>query len=369
MTKAKTKISPLWKDWINDSMVSKIADVFSTVYKRFDTNAFVKELTRDGFFELELKERIDRISETLGMFLPDNYSKAVDILLKAAPNLGGFENWALTGYVEKFGLEHFDDSMRALEGLTPFGTSEFAIRAFVNKEPSRMLKIMSRWADDPSEHIRRLAAEGSRPRGVWTAHIEAFKKDPRPVVKLLEKLKADPSLYVRKAVANNLNDISRENPDIAIETARNWLKYNNPHTNWIVKRGCRTLIKQGDTRVFELLGFTTKPKFELVSFTLTPKRIKIGSKLSLSLHLESKATKPEKLAIDYRVTYIRPAGRTSTKLFKWSEKTLPSYGTLKLDSVRSFANQSTRRHYPGTHRIELIINGVVYATCDVLVIA
>ena len=369
MTKAKPKSSPLWKDWIDDNIVSKIADVFSTLYKRFDTNAFVKELIRDGFFELELKERIDRISETLGMFLPDNYSKAVDILLKAAPNLGGFENWGLTGYVEKFGLEHFDDSMRALEGLTPFGTSEFAIRAFVIKEPSRMLQIMSKWADDPNEHIRRLAAEGSRPRGVWTAHIESFKKDPKPVIKLLEKLKADPSLYVRKAVANNLNDISRENPDIAIETATRWLKDKNPYTNWIVKRGCRTLIKQGDLRAFELLGFTIKPKCELVSFKLSPKRIKIGSKLTLNLHLKSKATKPEKLAIDYRITYIRQAGRTSTKLFKWTEKTLEPRSELNLQTTRSFADQSTRRHYPGQHRVELIINGVDCVACDFVVIA
>lgn len=368
MTKAKPKSSPLWKDWVDDEMVNQIAEVLNTVYKRFDKTSFVRELIQGGIFDLELKERIDSISETLGKYLPNDYPNAVDILLKAAPNLGEFENWALTGYVEKFGQEHFDESMRTLRRLTPYGTGEFAIRAFIIKQPMRMLKVMSKWADDPNEHIRRLAAEGSRPRGVWTAHIEAFKKDPRPVLKLLEKLKADPSLYVRKAVANNLNDISKENPDIVIATAKHWLKDSNPHTDWIVKRGCRSLIKIGDPRVFELLGFTVKPKIELVGFTLTPKRIKIGSVLSLNLHLRSKATKPQKLAIDYRITYVRPNGKTSTKLFKWSEKTLLSQSTLKLDTVRSFADLNTRRHFPGRHRVELIINGVVCADCAFAVV-
>lgn len=368
MTKAKPKSSPLWKDWVDDEMVGQIADVFSVVYKRFDKTGFVRELTESGIFDMELKERIDLISQTLGKHLPNDYPKAIDILLKVAPNLGEFENWALTGYVEKFGQDSFDESMRALKGLTPFGTGEFAIRPFIIKQPTRMLKVMSQWADDPNEHVRRLAAEGSRPRGVWTAHIEAFKKDPRPVLKLLEKLKADPSLYVRKAVANNLNDISKENPDIVIATVKSWLKDSNPHTDWIVKHGCRSLIKKGDPRVFGLLGFTVRPKINLNSFTITPKRIKIGSTLSLSVHLESKATKPQKLAIDYRITYTRPNGRSSTKLFKWSEKKLPPHSTLDLETVRSFADQSTRRHFPGRHRVELIINGVVQATCDVQVV-
>ena len=91
-----------------------------------------------------MKDRIDRISESLGIFLPKSYSKAVDILLKAAPKLGGFENWALTGYVEKFGVEHFYDSMRALKGLTIYGTGEFAIRVFIIKQPTRMLKVMTK---------------------------------------------------------------------------------------------------------------------------------------------------------------------------------------------------------------------------------
>ncbi|MDH3890309.1 MAG: DNA alkylation repair protein [candidate division Zixibacteria bacterium] len=369
MTKAKPKSSPLWKDWVDDDMVNRIAQVFSRAYSKFDKTRFIRELTSRGFFDLNLKDRINRISETLGRFLPNDYPKAVGILLKAAPQLGEFENWALTGYVERFGQGRFGESMRALKALTPYGTGEFAIRSFIIKQPIPMLEVMSGWADDPNEHVRRLAAEGSRPRGVWTAHIEAFKKDPRPVLKLLEKLKADSSLYVRKAVANNLNDISKENPDIVIKWAERWLADNNPHTNWIVKRGCRTLVKNGDPRVFGLLGFTVRPKIDLVRFGLTPKRIEIGSALSLGLHLRSTAAKHQKLAIDYRISYTRPADRTSMKLFKWSEKILPSQDSLKLETVRSFADQNTRRHYPGRHRVELIINGVVWAATDFHVFA
>lgn len=60
-----------------------------------------------------------------------------------------------------------------------------------------------------------------------------FKTDPAPVLAVLEHLKADPSLYVRKSVANNLNDISKDNPDAVLAVARRW-KAKSPDTDWII---------------------------------------------------------------------------------------------------------------------------------------
>ncbi len=148
----------------------------------------------------------------------------MDILIAVSPHTSGFQSWILTTYVELFGVEHFDESVRAMEYLTQHGTCESTIRPYINTYLDKMLPVLHRWAGHPNEHVRRLAAEGSRPRGVWIAHIPAFRKDPKPVLELLAKLKADPSLYVRKAVANNLNDISKDHPEVVIRTALAWKK-------------------------------------------------------------------------------------------------------------------------------------------------
>jgi 3-methyladenine DNA glycosylase AlkC len=71
-----------------------------------------------------------------------------------------------------------------------------------------------------------------------------FKKDPAPILPILENLKADPSEYVRRSVANNLNDIAKDHPEIALQIARAWQGV-SPETDWIIKHGCRTLLKRG----------------------------------------------------------------------------------------------------------------------------
>ncbi|WP_276312135.1 hypothetical protein [Paracoccus siganidrum] len=42
------------------------------------------------------------------------------------------------------------------------------------------------------------------------------------MLELLELLKDDPVPYVRRSVANNLNDIAKDNPALTIATCRRW---------------------------------------------------------------------------------------------------------------------------------------------------
>ncbi|MEW6050676.1 MAG: DNA alkylation repair protein [Candidatus Zixiibacteriota bacterium] len=334
-----------------------MAEALASVYPRFNTEGYIAAAVRERFDTRELKERIKLLAALLQEFLPSDYRKAVDILIAAAPGLPIFENWIFTSYVEQFGLEHFEDSVAAMQELTKHGTGEFAIRPYIVRYPDKMVAVLEQWTSDPNEHVRRLAAEGSRPRGVWTMHIEAFRKDPKPVLKILEHLKADPSLYVRKAVANNLNDISKDYPDILLKTAVRWMKDKNPHTNWILKHACRSLIKKGVPGVFPLFGFTPSVQLGKVTLATSKRRVTIGAEFILTCRLVSKAARPQKLAIDYKIHYVKSNGRTQPKLFKWAEKRLPAGGSLELSTRHSFAERSTRRHFPGKHLVELIVNG------------
>jgi 3-methyladenine DNA glycosylase AlkC len=360
----QTHESGLWKNSVDGVVVTDIAKKIGLVEPGFDRAGFVRAVTSDNLEDRELKDRIATLARHLHHFLPTDYSRTVDILIAVAPELGGWGNWVLTGCVERYGLDHLEDSIRALEELTKHGSSEFAIRPFMIRYPDRMLEVLDRWADDPNEHVRRLAAEGSRPRGVWVQHIEAFKKDPRPVVNILDKLRADESLYVRKAVANNLNDISKDHPQIAIKTARRWRKDKNRHTDWIIKHGCRTLIKQGHPDIFPLLGFTASPEIEVAGFRTKPKRVTIGQEMQILFDLVSKAKQNQKLVIDYRVHYIKSGGKLSSRVFKLTQKTLAPGETVPVTTSHSFVDRSTRKHHPGTHRLELLVNGVGSGTAE-----
>ncbi|HOP08320.1 MAG TPA: DNA alkylation repair protein [candidate division Zixibacteria bacterium] len=360
----KNDSTGLWKDEVNRRLVERFADEIAAVYSKFSRDSFIDEVFDKSFQTLELKQRIDRIANCLGSRLPLDFKQTAAIIVKLAPKLRGFGNWILTRVVEERGRGHFDLGMKTLRELTKHGSSEFAVRSFVKANPERALKIMTRWARDKNEHVRRLAAEGSRPRGVWVAHIEAFREDPGPVIELIDLLRDDPSLYVRKAVANNLNDISRDHPDRAIATALCWQKDNSPRTDWIIKHGCRTLIKTGYPPVFELLGFTPNPRVKVERFDLSPADPIIGAKIGLTLILSSAARKSQRIVIDYRVTYARPNGRSGLKVFKWSEKELPAGGKLELVTSLSLRDHSTRKHHPGKHKIDLMINGVTAATAE-----
>lgn len=360
---AKSTEKPkLWKDYIDRASLQQLGAAIQAVYPKFDSSRFVDGLVRARFDQLELKARISLIAAHLKPLFPTNYSQAVDILNAVAPGRTGFENWILNSYVDQFGIDDLLNSVRAMQELTKHGTSEFTIRPFIVRYPDEMLKVIHRWADDDNEHLRRLAAEGTRPRGVWTIHIEAFRKDPRPVLKVLERLKADDSLYVRKAVANNLNDISKDHPDVVLKTALQWMTANDPRTNWILKRACRSLIKKGTPEVFRLFGFASNPRVEVGKLKLTPANPKIGGDAVLTFAVKSRAAKTQKLAIDYRVHYVKADGKLSGKVFKLVERSLKADETIPLSTKHSFREMTTRTHYPGKHRIEIIINGQTFGT-------
>ena len=119
-----------------------------------------------------------------------------------------------------------------------------SFRPYLAADLDRGLALLEEWIVHPDETVRRFAVEGSRPRGVWTAHIEELKREPERGLPLLEPVRSDPSRYVQNAVANWLNDASKSRPDWVREVAARWSSESpTSETAYIVRRALRTLAK------------------------------------------------------------------------------------------------------------------------------
>jgi 3-methyladenine DNA glycosylase AlkC len=119
-----------------------------------------------------------------------------------------------------------------------------AWRPWFARDIDNGLKLLMPWVRDKDANVRRCAIEGTRPRGVWTQHISALKVKPGLAMSLLDPLHDDPSRYVQNAVANWINDASKDQPQWAKKICATWSKQSDSKaTNYIVNRALRTLRK------------------------------------------------------------------------------------------------------------------------------
>jgi 3-methyladenine DNA glycosylase AlkC len=330
----------------------------------FDGEAFVQLVLGAGWDELELKGRMRRITESLGVTLPPDYGNALDVLEAIAEECHGFPYFFFPDFVEMYGLDHWDRSVAALEKFTRMSTSEFAVRPFLKRDQPRMMAQMTAWSKHASEHVRRLATEGCRPRLPWADALPALKRDPAPIWPILDQLKADPSEYVRRSVANNLNDISKDHPEQVLAIAQAW-KGITEETDWVLRHGCRGLLRAAHPEVMALFGILPQPDVQVTEWTVTPVEVAIGSSVEFRYGLQVPEGEQMKLRIELAVYFPRTTGKFYRKLFKLSEK-VASGGVLLRGGRRfSFADLSTRRHYPGNHRLALVVNGQEIASADV----
>ncbi len=346
----------------HEEFLRQFGGLVQSAYPPFDSEAFVAAVLDDPWDELELKARLRRISATLGRFLPSRYEAALAVLFAIDEVCTGFPYLFFPDFVAVYGQDAADWelSVKALERFTPKSSAEFAVRPFLLRDPERMMAQMRRWAGHPDERVRRLASEGCRPRLPWGQTLPPFIADPAPVLAVLELLKADPALYVRKSVANNLNDIAKDHPDRVLETARRW-QGEHPSTDWIIRQGCRNLVRKADPRALALFGYAEPAgPTELITsaaLTVTPAVVPIGGKCALRYELRVRAGEPVRLRIEYGIDFVKASGRTSRKLFLAIDKIVPGGQLLAGVRTHSWADLTTRRHYPGHHRIVLSVNG------------
>jgi len=133
-----------------------------------------------------------------------------------------------------------------------------------------------------------------------------------------------PSGY-RVGHSDNLNDIAKDHPDRVIATCTRWLTRAPPGRRWIVNRALRSLVKSTHSGALQLVGAGDAPKVRIA----------------------------QQLLVDYSVHFVKADGEPRAKVFKLRRLELLPKVPMRLSGQVSFAGLTTRRHYPGVHRIEV----------------
>ncbi len=354
-----------FKNKYNAEVIAIMGDHLKRVWPEFDTIGF-GNMCRDGLEALELKERIARISEALNEFLPqDDFDFAVSIMQESLAPYGADWEQGVTGwgtlpfnhYASTYGLKHFDTSMAFFRETTSHFSAEFDIRFFLLHYPKCTLELLHKWVNDPNYHVRRLVSEGTRPRLPWAMKLQPFIDDPSPILPLLETLRDDQEGYVRRSVANNLNDIAKDHPDLVASIAKEWLKGADKNRESLVKHACRTLIKKGHKPTLEALGYGD-PEVVLEVLSIKTPKVEFGGALVFEVTLHSKSGKPQNLIIDYAIHHRKANGSALPKVFKWKNMALKANDVLSAAKKHVIKPITTRTYYNGTHSVEIFVNGV-----------
>jgi 3-methyladenine DNA glycosylase AlkC len=348
-----------FKHWINDAALESIAEALTALHPPFPASEF-RTRAAVGLEDLELKDRVRQVIGVLAETLPADFAEVAPIL-RGLPGVwqpnNEFVAWPLVDFVGEHGVGDPDLALEVLKTLTPLFSAEFAIRPFLIEHRDLTLETVARWTRDPSEHVRRLVSEGTRPRLPWGIRLKDFVADPSPVLPLLEALKDDESEYVRRSVANNLNDIAKDHVDVVLETCRAWLPGADANRQRLIAHACRTLVKRGHPEVFPLLGYTENPELELVELVWPKEGLRIGAKGVFEAELRNGSGRTQRVVVDFALSYRKAKGQISPKVFKMGNVTIEPGETRRLRKTLSFEDKTIRTHYPGEHRFSLLVNG------------
>lgn len=251
------------KLWFDKELAQMLAKKIKPVYPDFPSRSFILGVDQ-GVGPLELKARVELMADQLQRHLPGDYAYNCELLLQTL----GPENEKETGmftdfywimpmakYVEKYGLDDFKVSMNMIKEITKRNTGEYTIRPFIERYPKKTMKLLLKWSKDDNFHVRRLASEGPRPRLPWAPKLQQFIDDPAPLLPILDQLKDDKSKYVQKSVANAMNDILKDHPELGRAVLERWAEDAGKERRWIIKHALRNFLKRKVTWAGELVNW------------------------------------------------------------------------------------------------------------------
>jgi len=367
-----------FKNHINSHTVARTGQHLQRVWPAFERQRFERHAAH-GLEALEFKARAMQLADALQATLPADFTQAAQVLeASLAPptpmnalgeptslsdahhdlGLAGWVVWSLGEFVVRQGMGDVPRALQCLHALTQRFSAEFAIRPFIAQQPERALPTLAQWALDPSAHVRRLVSEGSRPRLPWGLRLQALVQNPAPTLPLLRALQDDPSAYVRRSVANHLNDIAKDHPNLVASWVQEHLPSASVQRTALLRHASRSLVKQGHAPTLAAWGLGQGLQGRAL-LTLSAEHAAVGGEITLQVTLQSHNGAAQPLVVDYVVHHVRANGGSSPKVFKGWKLTLAPHEQRTLAKRHSLRPVSTRTLYPGTHRVSLCVNGQV----------
>ena len=196
------------------------------------------------------KQTVNTITQAIGAGLYEQINIHTDskfLLAVSTHSSDLVRTWAayIVGENNTLNIEQMLQQVQMFAADRHFGVREeawCAVRNSIIKNLHESIVILSEWAKDKDENIRRFASEATRPRGVWCEQIKELKQNPELGLPILEPLKSDVSNYVQNSVGNWLNDASKSQPDFVKELCMRWEKESDTkETKYIIKRALRTI--------------------------------------------------------------------------------------------------------------------------------
>jgi 3-methyladenine DNA glycosylase AlkC len=327
------------------------------------------------FEALGLMDRGRRLAQVMASCLPPDFAQASPVLVRAMgrpmgldkqgePTASGdvpssFFYLPHSMYIASHGLRHLPEALQAQHALTQRFTAEFSLRPFLQQHTQATLAHLALWAGDDNAHVRRAASEATRPRLPWAARLPDFVRDPTPALPLLARLRDDPSAYVRRSVANHLNDIGKDHPDLLTGLARQWLDDAPvPATRQsLLRHALRTAIKRGDAQALTLFGHGQVSPLQIHSTSISPSTVRIGDSVTVRCQLHNPSAQAARALADWRVFYVKANGTLSPKVFKGTTVQVEAHSSVAIEKNLSLRQMSTRTHHPGRHKVEIALNG------------
>lgn len=341
--------------------VGRLATGLKGACSEFECDGFLDEVFDSEWDSRELKGRMRHISTAMGRFLPADFGIAVDIVRDASAvfERGSFATMVFPDFVEVHGLSDWEKSMLALEFFTQQSSAEFAIRPFLSLDLERGMRQMFEWSGHENEHVRRLASEGCRPRLPWAMGVLELKRDPSLILPILDRLKEDESEYVRRSVANSLNDISKDHPELVVGLCGEWKKVESKEMGKLVRHALRGLLKKGHPEALELMGVGAVSDVVVSGLRVLYSQVAIGGEVVFEFEVENRGYYSVDLMVDYVIGFALARGKVGKKVFKLSKFSLGAGERSALRKAHSFKPITTRVYYPGVHSVEIQVNGAV----------
>ena len=232
------------KDYYDVPYLEELAAKISAVTSEFTEKIFF-ELSKRTIESLEFNQRQELIAKALYEAFTVDYKQVLIIFTKLLGkelrgNSGAFTEgwwlWPFGKYVEMYGDEYFEESIDFSKELTKRFTSEYCMRPLIKKYPEKSLEILRGWSKDEHE------SECLRIRLPWAKKLFTALEYFDEYFEILSNLKDDKDKYIQKSVANNLNDLYKEDADKFYFIIDAWKKESpSKECEWIIKHGSRNV--------------------------------------------------------------------------------------------------------------------------------